>query len=195
MNMARMIRIRNYRRLFTAMCILGLVWTASRQTASGQVADAGPEARLQRVEDTLAIQQLLADYMTYMDASDYAAYSELFAADGELIFQAYRLKGPKVIRDLMEQGNRSTGTAKPGTKPGGLRHMMSNTVIRVDGDQATSTARWIVMSQGVDGRPVVGATGRYDDSLRKISGRWKFQRRVIFADFPYQNPLAPEGKP
>jgi ketosteroid isomerase-like protein len=187
--------MRNLGTAIFALCILAMDPTASAQTGSGQMGATDSEARLQKVEDILAIQQLLADYMTYMDASDYASYSELFAADGELIFQSYRLKGPKAIRDLMEKGSRNAAAAKPGAQPGGLRHMMSNTVIRLDGDRATSTARWIVMSQGADGRPVVGATGRYDDSLHKTGGQWKFKRRVIYTDFPYQNPLAPESKP
>lgn len=168
--------------LLAAVCILTLAAMASAQTA------ASLEARLQKVEDILAIQQLLANYMTYMDASDYASYAELFAADGELIFQTYRLKGPKAIRELMEQGSRSAAAKKSASQPGGLLHMMSSMLIRVDGDRATNTARWIVMSQGADGRPVVGATGHYEDSLRRIGGQWKFQRRVIYTDFPYQSP-------
>jgi hypothetical protein len=48
------------------------------------------------------------------------------------------------------------------------------------------------MSQGADGRPVLGATGHYEDLLRKDGAQWKFQRRVIYTDFPYQNPLAKE---
>jgi uncharacterized protein (TIGR02246 family) len=169
-----------HRCALAAAVIMTLAAMAPAQTAA--------EARLQKVEDILAIQQLLGDYITAMDASDFATYSDLFAADGELIFMTYHLKGPKAIRELMEQGSRNS--AKSGAQTGGLRHMMSNTVIRVDGDRATDTARWIVMSQGADGRPVLGATGRYEDSLRKIGGQWKFQKRVISTDFPYQNPLA-----
>ncbi len=90
---------------------------------------------------------------------------------------------------MMEQASQSTQSVKSPNARGGLRHMMSNLVVHVDGDPATSTARWIVISQGTDGRPILGATGRYEDSLHKIDAEWKFQRHVILADFPYQNPL------
>jgi ketosteroid isomerase-like protein len=179
-----------YRCALAALGVLAVAALASAQAATAGPAAGALEARLQKVEDILAIQELLGDYMTAMDAGDYAAYAQLFSDDGELIFQTYRLKGPKAIRELMEQGSPSAGAAKSGSSAAGLRHLVSNIAIRVDGVRATSSARWIVMSQGADGRPVLGATGRYEDSLRKDGDRWKFMRRVIFADFPYQNPLA-----
>jgi ketosteroid isomerase-like protein len=175
---------------FAAIVTLTLVIAASALVATEKRGSSFPEERLQKVEDILAIQQLLGDYMTYMDASDYASYSDLFAGDGELIFQRYHLTGPKAIRELMEQGSRNAVASRPAGAPGGLRHMMSNIVIRISGNQATDTARWIVMSPGADGRPVIGATGHYDDLLRKDGAQWKFKRRVIYADFPYDNPLA-----
>ena len=181
-------RTPGFRRVHAALGMVSIAVLALIPAASAGTSADSLEARLQKVEDILAIQQLLGDYMTFMDASNYAAYSELFASDGELIFQTYRLKGPKAIRELMEQASRKI-PAKSGASTGGLRHLMSNIVIRVDGSRATSTAQWIVMSQGSDGRPILGATGRYEDSLRKNGAQWKFQRRVIFADFPYQNPL------
>jgi hypothetical protein len=175
---------------FAAIGTLAQVIAGSALVAAEKRGGSSLEDRLQRVEDTLAIQQLLGDYMTYMDASDYASYSDLFAADGELIFQKNHVTGPKAIRELMEEGSRKAAAARPAGAPGGLRHMMSNTVIRISGNQATDTARWIVMSQGADGRPVVGATGHYEDLLRKDGAQWKFKRRVIYTDFPYDNPLA-----
>jgi hypothetical protein len=187
MNMLNKITSLKRRCALAAIGMLSVIVIIAVQAGVAEPAAASLEARLQKVEDILAIQQLLGDYMTDMDAIDYDAYSELFAADGELIFQAYRLKGPKAIRDLMGQGSR--GVSKSGASTSGLRHMISNIVIRVDGARATSTARWIVMSQGTDSRPILGATGHYEDTLRKDGARWKFQRRVIYADFPYQNPL------
>jgi hypothetical protein len=182
-------KISKHPQSLAAIAILVLATTAFVYGATKKPAAASLESRLQKVEDFLAVQELLGDYMTYMDASDYASYAGLFAADGELIFQKNRLQGPKAIRDLMEPASRRAGAARSGTAPGGLRHMMSNSVVRVDGSRATHTARWIVMSQGADGRPVVGATGHYDDQLKKDGAQWKFQRRVIYTDFPYDNPM------
>jgi ketosteroid isomerase-like protein len=182
-------KVLQQRGAFVVIGMLVLTATASAQVAAGRPGAPSVESRLERAEDLLAIQQLLGDYMTYMDATDYASYAGLFAADGELIFQKNRLQGPKAIRELMEQGRRNAGAGTSGTAAGGLRHMMSHPLIRVDGNRATSTAQWIVMSRGADGRPVLGATGHYEDQLRKDGTQWKFQRRVIYTDFPYDNPL------
>lgn len=184
---------RTYRRNAGATLTVAAVLTLAAVVAplaAREPSMASLEARLQRTEDLLAIQQLLGDYATYMDASDYVAYSQLFTSDGELLFQTYHLKGPQAIREQMEQGGRSAAARAPAVKPAGLRHLISNIVIRIDGEQATSAARWITMSQGSDGRPVLGATGHYADTLRREGGKWKFQRRVIYADFPFQDPLA-----
>ena len=125
----------------------------------------------------------MAEYITLMDAGDYAAYARLFTDDGELMFQNAHIKGPAAIRDALESASRA---GPNGSNPmARLRHMLSNLLIHVDGDRATSSGRWIVMSAGADGRPVIGGTGAYQDTLRKVSGAWKFQRRVITNDIPF----------
>ena len=141
------------------------------------------ESQLQQIADTLAIQQLLAKYMNFMDASDYESYSKLFNDDGELIFQSFDLKGPQAIREMMGRG--SQAREQSDRPPRILRHTMSNSLIEINGDTATHTARWITMSAGADGKPVIGGTGLYQDLLRKVDGAWKIQRRVITNDIPY----------
>jgi hypothetical protein len=96
------------------------------------------------------------------------------------------LQGPKAIEETMEAGMRK---AAPGSTSAsdGLRHTLSNVVIRLDGNTATSPARWTVMTPGPAGRPMLGGTGRYVDSLTKQGGAWKFKRRVITTDIPVQD--------
>jgi hypothetical protein len=69
-------------------------------------------------------------------------------------------------------------------------HLMSNFVIEVQGDRATAWSRWqfVVPGTGADKRPVIAQAGRYDDTLVREDGRWKFQRRVASSDLPQPNP-------
>src|SRR5690242_9682778 len=76
--------------------------TAAQVDAAPAHGMAALEARLQRAEDMLAIQQLLGDYTVEIDAKDWGAYSALFADDGELIFSSARAKGPEAIRKVMQ---------------------------------------------------------------------------------------------
>ncbi len=141
------------------------------------------EERLQQLEDRLAVEHLLAEYITLMDAGDYAAYADLFTEDGELMFQNAHLKGSAAIREALLGASRAgPGGSNPMAK---LRHMIANLLIRVDGDRAMSSGRWITMSPGADGRPVIGGTGAYQDTLRKVDGAWKFECRVITNDIPF----------
>jgi hypothetical protein len=40
----------------------------------------------------------------------------------------------------------------------------------------------------VNGAPGVAAAGRYEDTLRKVNGRWKFAKRSILVDFMQAQP-------
>jgi hypothetical protein len=60
----------------------------------------------------------------------------------------------------------------------------------VDGDEATTTARWTLITRGADDRPVLSATGHYDDMIVREGRRWKFKRRVVYADVPFQDPFS-----
>lgn len=155
---------------------------------------ASVEARLRAVEDYQAIQQLLAAYMTAMDTSNWTAYSQLFAADGELMFQTIDEKGPSAIRERMSRSIRRPAAKSGAAAVASLLHTLSNIDIHIDGDHATDTARWTVMSRGPDGRPRLGATGHYVDTLVRTSDGWKFRRRVIYADFPFDDPIADRAK-
>ena len=60
------------------------------------------EARLQRLEDLQAINQLFIDYGEHLDAGDFDAYAELFAEDGEVLLGPMgRAAGRAAIRELM----------------------------------------------------------------------------------------------
>lgn len=161
------------RNLFTACAVL----LASVSLAAAQT-DSALAARLQRLEDVEEIQRLLLDYGRFLDSRDLAAYSRLFAKDGEWVGGFGSARGPAGIQAFMEK-NLGTGPNR-----GNTYHILSNFVIEVKGDSATAWSRWTFVTPGADGKPVISQSGRYDDTLVREDGRWKFKRRVASNDIP-----------
>jgi len=146
------------------------------------------EARLKRLEDTEAVRELLTDYTRLMDSRDFAGYSRLFTADGELVFGRNRPKGPEEIRKVMEQGSQSADAGRAAALAASA-HLLTDVDVRVAGDQATATSRWTLITRGPDDRPAVGARGHYVDIIVREPDRWRFKRRVVYADVPHQDPF------
>jgi len=169
-------RIRRY----FAIAVLGLVpAVAAAQTTRARQTDATVAARLQRLEDIEEIRILLLDYGRFLDARDLAAYSKLFAKDGEWVggFGTGR-GGPSGILSFMQQ---SLGT---GPNRGNTFHILSNFEIEVNGDTATARSRWTFVTPAADGKPTISQAGRYDDILIREDGHWRFKRRTASNDLP-----------
>ena len=83
---------------------------------------------------------------------------------------------------------RRAGVAAPAGAGGAgrnpQRHILSNIQIKVDGDHATTAARWTLIVQLPDGKDAVDSTGRYADQLVRENGQWKFAHRIISGDIP-----------
>jgi uncharacterized protein (TIGR02246 family) len=134
--------------------------------------------RLQRLEDMEEIRTLLLDYGRFLDSRDLAAYSKLFAKDGEWVGGFGSAKGPAGILEFMQK-NLGTGPNRTNTF-----HILSNFEIVVKGDTATAWSRWTFVTPGADGKPVISQSGRYDDLLVREVGRWRFKRRTASNDIP-----------
>jgi uncharacterized protein (TIGR02246 family) len=154
----------------TIVCCLLAAGTAAAAAQTGSL-----ESQLRRLQDKDEIQQLLLDYGRHLDARDLAAYAALFATDGEWVGGFGTVKGRSEIRAFMEK---SLGT---GPNRGKSFHLMSNFVITVTGDTATAWSRWTFVVPGERGA-VISQAGRYDDSLVRENGAWKFKRRVASSD-------------
>jgi uncharacterized protein (TIGR02246 family) len=145
--------------------------------------DAAPTVaeRLQRLEDLDEIRQLFIAYGHHLDAGDVQAYSELFATDGELLLGPMgHATGPEAIRELMAKVlGRVTGRSY---------HLVTNPVIHLDGDRATSEVLWTVIRPDAGGRLEVAMFGRHRDELVREAGRWRFRRRRGVVDVPAGRP-------
>jgi uncharacterized protein (TIGR02246 family) len=156
-----------------------IVWGLAALLALPAVSGAQPgeplESRLKRMEDKEEIQSLLLDYGRFLDSRDFKSYSNLFASDGEWVGGFGSVKGPANIQAFMEK-NMGTGPNRANNY-----HLMSNFVITVTGDTATAWSRWAFVVPGQSGA-IISQAGRYDDTLVRENGRWKFRRRVASND-------------
>jgi uncharacterized protein (TIGR02246 family) len=142
-----------------------------------------PEARLQRFADKEEIQNVLLEYGRALDARDFAAYSGLFASDGEWVGGFGSVKGPANIKAFMEKNMGTNGN------PTHNYHLLSNFVISVSGDTATAWSRWAFV-QPQDRGAVIAQAGRYDDTFVRENGAWKFKKRVASNDTGRPAPAA-----
>jgi ketosteroid isomerase-like protein len=160
--------------------------TAENQTAESQTAMAD---RLQRLEDLEEIRQLFIDYGHHLDSGNFAAYGELFADDGEVLLGPVgRAKGPAAIEALMRK-------TMEGAR-GSSFHIVSNPIIELQGDQATTEVMWTVVARDEEDNATVTMLGRHRDTLVREGQRWRFLRRQGFIDIPsrYRTPEDPAAE-
>ena len=134
-------------------------------------------SRVQRLEDIEEIHGVLLDYGRYLDSRDFAAYSRLFAKDGEWVGGFGTVQGPAAIQAFMEK-------QIPGPNRGNTLHILSNFKIDVKGDTATAWSRWTFVTPSADKKPAISQAGRYDDTFVRENGHWKFKRRTASNDIP-----------
>jgi len=168
--------------LTTGLALAGLLTaTPAAAQGGGTNGDGTLAARVQRIEDIQEIERLLLNYGRHLDARDFKAYSLLFAKDGVWSGGMGTIEGPPAIQAFMEK-------AIPGPNAVHNYHVLSNFVIDVKGDTATAWSRWQFMVPGPNNTAVAAQSGRYDDTLVREDGRWKFKRRVASNDIPAGGP-------
>ena len=158
--------------IFAALLVIaGTIPTlASAATPAAATAD----ARMQAIEDRMAIERLLVEYGRTLDNRDFAAYSHLFSAKGEWKGALGSYRGPAAIQTAMEKIFTDAAADIP---KGKNFHVMSNFIIDVQGDRATARSNFIFYK--LEGsKPVAEVAGRYEDVLVRVGGAWKFQQRT-----------------
>ena len=156
--------------------VIGLLLGAAALTsADAKEPKAGSlEARIQAIEDHQAIEKLLLEYGKALDARDFAAYSNMFAANGEWSGSIGTFKGPAAIKSAMEEAFKGSKPT-PGTVTN--FHLLSNAIIDVHGDKASALSKWTFVRMS-DNEPIPALAGQYEDTFVKENGQWKFLKRV-----------------
>ena len=124
------------------------------------------------IPDEEAIRNVLGRYYQYVDDHDYASWEALLSEDFRMVIGGRVTEG----RDA----NAAEHVAEhPLSYPRG-RHLLTNTVVAVDGDQASTTSDWIWVGEvGVlrSRQLLVLEMGRAVDTFRRIDGAWKISAR------------------
>lgn len=63
-----------------------------------------------------------------------------------------------------------------------MKHLIANSSIKLDGDNATATSYWVEVAVGKDGKHSMPGGGSYADVLKRVNGVWHFKRRLIYND-------------
>jgi uncharacterized protein (TIGR02246 family) len=155
-----------------------------------------------QVEDRLAIEQVWAKYAQALDTADPDLYASLFTPDAYLEVDGKPYKGREAIRAMIGEIRKKLAIDQVpadahGRRFGPIRHILSNLIVDVKGDRATSESYWteIITSgknaQGVGNPPAVLKMGRYEDELVKRDGHWLYSRRIITGDLQMPRPELP----
>jgi hypothetical protein len=156
-------------------------------------------------DDRALIEDLQARYLFAFDFGDPEGYAATFAPDGILDFGWGEIKGREAIAKFIADGRKRTEEARaktpPGERPSVGRHIISNIVVKLNGDKARGVAYWTHMTSGSNGRGTVDFFGHYEDEMVKVNGEWLFARRRIYNEaIPewasrYVNPVTTPSPP
>ncbi|WP_060887897.1 nuclear transport factor 2 family protein [Streptomyces caniscabiei] len=116
-----------------------------------------------------AVQAAIGAYAQALDAGRTDDIADLFVPDGvaEIVGMA-TFEG----RDAIREGYAAFVPAQP------QLHLVANTVVTsYTEEEATAVSDLAFVGRGESGW-AVQLVGRYDDTLRRHEGTWKFQRRV-----------------
>jgi len=140
------------------------------------------------LSDREQIRTLLLNYGRYLDARQLEDYANLFVEEGAWEGGFGVAEGRAAILAMMQEAFGSSGEVPE--NPG--FHVMTNMIVDTDGDTATAWSRWTFFMKGADGQAVVGSAGRYEDTLVRRDGEWKFLRRKTTSDIYYRPAAEPE---
>jgi hypothetical protein len=136
------------------------------------------EARLQAMEDRVAIEELFLSYFGYGRSAARGGLTGYFADEFHLDINGATCTSREELAALYKK----VGASKP--RLTGRFHMqLTNFIIKVDGDTATCQFLWTQqLNDTIKGPPRYIEQGREYDWLVKVDGVWKIRKRVVIAD-------------
>ena len=134
------------------------------------------------LEEKDAIREALAEYCFRLDGGDYDGMAALFAEDGTWDTAFGKATGRAAIAGLARdiRANRTQDGAGD-NRPRAI-HLVTNIVIKLDGDTGTVRSNWTVVQNSPTnspGGPKIGSGGGYADEMVKQNGQWLFRYRKI----------------
>ncbi len=126
---------------------------------------------MQRIEDQLAIRELVARYNYAIDEGRAEEWVATFVPDGT--FESTAL-GTHTGAEALLTFARGYIAAFSG------RHCTSDFVVEVDGDEARSRCYLIAVNNAA--APIISTTAVYEDVLRRTPDGWRFVHRKVAPD-------------
>lgn len=128
-------------------------------------------------EDWYAIHTLLMLYAERIDSADFAGAAALFEHG------TYSLRRGAMTTNFEGAAEAEAGFSRAVRRyPDGTlrtKHVITNAIIELDGDTATSRC-YCTVFQGTDDLPLQPiAAGRYYDRFEKVDGTWRFAERIF----------------
>jgi ketosteroid isomerase-like protein len=165
------------------------MWRPMREVASfPQLKPETLEKRIQRIEEELAIRDLLVKYCYSYDSNDLDGVMSTFSADCVLVNPRATFVGAEAIR---------RNYAHLITTRRYSFHHCTNVTVRLNEpmNEASVTSYWTDKHVGKSGS-IDGSDGSYTDRLKKLDGEWKIAERRITANIfyvmtPYPDPWPP----
>ena len=124
------------------------------------------------VDDRLEIMDVVARYNLAADEKDVEGTLSHYTEDGVIEGFYSTGEGREAMRRDLPAIFEGEGTLK--------RHLAPNLVI--DGDGGSARVRYVLLVVEGEERPMVGATARITDEMRKVEGRWLISRHLIEID-------------
>ena len=137
-------------------------------------------------EDRAVIEDLMARYLFALDWNDFDTFGQTFTEDAEFEYARGTAIGRDNIVETIKGFKQRIGDLYKDEhgNPAVLRHVLAQTVIRVEGDRAWTTAFWWEMANNAPGKkPLLGTFGIYEDELRRKNGTWLFCKRRVLNEF------------
>jgi uncharacterized protein (TIGR02246 family) len=132
------------------------------------------EARLQRVEDELAITRLVASYGPLVDAGAADEVAALWADDGEYDVEGWHMRSRSDVREMvLSDGHQHLIT-------GGCAHFLGPAHVRLDGDEAVAVCASLLVRHR-DGAFSVRRAGANHFRLRREPDGWRVAHRTTRA--------------
>jgi ketosteroid isomerase-like protein len=122
-----------------------------------------------------AIRELMATYAQALDACRFADVAACFAGDGEWTTDYGAARGPAEIEAFIR------GIVPVKGEGPQRKHYITNIIIRVDGDTASSVSDYLIIRESANGLiPVMGGT--YRDRFVKTAAGWRFSHKELVHD-------------
>ncbi len=141
------------------------------------------DARLQEMLDHYEITKTLKEYCHGCDRCDEARMASVYLEDSWDDHGIFREAGPAFAKLMTHEVSTTTNS---------LSHMLGQSLINVDGDEAGAETYFLAVMHNTrdDGAKMCNQLGgRFVDKLLRQNGRWRIKHRVVVHDWSISMPV------